>query len=497
MDYMIQDDEAQKLIKDHLELMNQYNDNFKLLTEEIKKGLDTTPPNANDDVLPICISCWFNKSFYVSMFLLKDHSISKSFIDPKWGVPTLKIYIKADNIELIKMTGLSSSFSKKDFNWPLNWDKESEYYGTWMYINQNHPRLQVFREELRFSNEVKYRVHKDHEAIRILMGEVESVYEQTKTLISEYGEACSYYRNKIYATAVKEYSLNKFNNEVLLFSMVRCVFLDAVFQFRTDFLNEQSLDIYIPSERFAIEYQGELHFKSVSAFGGEESLRKRQALDREKEKVCRNHGITLCPWYYDLPINEYNLINTLSSFLHRDFIEMKEEFRHNVYLVYRGWLGEDFLKYASKIRYVKSKNERHGQEQVSKSRVVTQFVYRQYDTEGNYIKQFALIEQAADEINVKPVTINKACKGLQALAGGFQWRKCELGSIPENIDKVEERTIASGPRPVYQIDLDGVIIKKHESIAAASKEVGVDPKNIRAVLKGIQKKAGGYYWDYA
>ena len=497
MNYMIQDDEAQKLINDHLELMKQYNENFKLLTEEIRKGIDTTPPSANDAVLPICICCWFNKSFYISMFLLKDHSISKSFIDPKWGVPTLKIYIKAENIELIKMTGLSSSFSKKDFNWPLNWDKESEYYDTWEYINKNHPRLQVFREELRFSKEVKYRVNKDHEAIRVLIEEVESVYEHTKTQILEYGEACAEYRNKIYSAAVKKYSLNKFNNEVLLFSMVRCVFLDALFQYRTDFLNEQSLDIYIPSEKFAIEYQGELHFKSVSTFGGEESLRKRQALDSEKEKVCRKHGITLCPWYYDIPINEYNLINTLSSFLHRDFIVMKEEFRQNVYLVYRGWLGEEFLKYASKIRYVRPKKEIHKSEQNNKSHIDKQFVYRQYDVDGKFVKQFTSIEQAAEEIHVKPVTINKACKGLQNLAGGFQWRKCEFDSSQEDISQVEERTISSGPRPVYQIDLDGVIIKKHESIQAASKEVGVDPKNIRAVLKGIQKKAGGYYWDYA
>ncbi len=41
--------------------------------------------------------------------------------------------------------------------------------------------------------------------------------------------------------------------------------------------------------------------------------------------------------------------------------------------------------------------------------------------------------------------------------------------------------------PVYQIDLDGGIIRRFESIQSASKEVGIDAKNIRSVLKGIQK----------
>ena len=80
MDCMLHDTESQKLIKDLMRLMNQYNVKFILLIDEIKRELDMTPPCANDTVLFIYISCWFNKSFYVSMFLLKDHSVSNSFI---------------------------------------------------------------------------------------------------------------------------------------------------------------------------------------------------------------------------------------------------------------------------------------------------------------------------------------------------------------------------------------------------------------------------------
>ena len=176
-----------------------------------------------------------------------------------------------------------------------------------------------------------------------------------------------------------------------------------------------------------------------------------------------------------------------------DFFEVRNLSRTSLSKIDdKGLKGEDVLFWCSQLRYVRPVKN-NSKESIS----IKRHVFRKYNIDGVFLSQYDSIEQAAKEINVKPVTINKGCRGLQVVAGGFQWRKCASDSIPENIAKVEDRIIPSGPRSVYQIDFDGVIIKKHESITAASKEVGVDPKNIRAVLKGIQKKAGGYYWDYA
>lgn len=52
-------------------------------------------------------------------------------------------------------------------------------------------------------------------------------------------------------------------------------------------------------------------------------------------------------------------------------------------------------------------------------------------------------------------------------------------------------------RAILQMDDDGKIIKKFDSITAASQEVGVSPKCIRDAAKGIQKRAGGYCWKYS
>lgn len=307
--------EAKKLINDHIKRLNRYNENFKKYIEKLENsGIDTIPPNQNDDVLPICLNCWFNKSFYVAMYLLKHHIISRGYVDTKWGVPTLEIYVRKENMELIKLSGLTSSFNKNDINWPVSWNTNSKYYETWEYINNHHPRLQVFLENNRFSCEVTPFVNRNNKIIKELLEKAEAVFDYTVELMKKYGEVCSKYRNMAYAEAIKEYSLNKFNNEVLLYFMVRCVFSDAIFQYRDDFLNKLSLDIYVPTKKFAIEYQGVVHYSSISAFGGEDGLCIRKKRDEEKKFICEKEGIILCQWNYEKPINDYNVATMLATF---------------------------------------------------------------------------------------------------------------------------------------------------------------------------------------
>lgn len=59
------------------------------------------------------------------------------------------------------------------------------------------------------------------------------------------------------------------------------------------------LDIYLPNERLAFEYQGEYHFHDIFNLG---DLWLRQQRDREKRTTCEEHGITLVevPYWWDL-----------------------------------------------------------------------------------------------------------------------------------------------------------------------------------------------------
>ena len=72
------------------------------------------------------------------------------------------------------------------------------------------------------------------------------------------------------------------------------------------------------------------------------------------------------------------------------------------------------------------------------------------------------------------------------------WRYFDADKIPEKIEKTEITTPEA--KEVIQLDLAGNIIKTFPSKTSASKISGICTKNIRNVINGKQKTAGGYKW---
>ena len=86
--------------------------------------------------------------------------------------------------------------------------------------------------------------------------------------------------------------------QALMFEMLLKHYPDAVWEYRDDSLRfsngyRMELDVFVPSERLAFEYQGRQHYMSVEAWGGEETLERRIERDAEKRSLCSSHGIRL------------------------------------------------------------------------------------------------------------------------------------------------------------------------------------------------------------
>lgn len=61
---------------------------------------------------------------------------------------------------------------------------------------------------------------------------------------------------------------------------------------------------------FAIEYQGEQHYRAVDYFGGKKGLQRQKYNDRKKALYCLDHGIPLVTipyWDYDRLTIDYIL----------------------------------------------------------------------------------------------------------------------------------------------------------------------------------------------
>ena len=103
----------------------------------------------------------------------------------------------------------------------------------------------------------------------------------------------------------------KWKHELSLFHSVRKRYPDTLYQYRPEWLGRQSLDLYIPSIKTAIEYQGIQHYHCIDFFGGEEALSARQDLDQQKRKRCEENHVRLIEWPYTLDPTEKNIQNVL------------------------------------------------------------------------------------------------------------------------------------------------------------------------------------------
>ena len=105
----------------------------------------------------------------------------------------------------------------------------------------------------------------------------------------------------------------KWKHELTLFHAVRGRHSDTLYQYRPEWLGRQSLDLYIPSLRTAIEYQGIQHYLPVAFFGGEEALTQRQNLDRQKRELCEANEVRLVEWPYSIDPTDANIQKMLSG----------------------------------------------------------------------------------------------------------------------------------------------------------------------------------------
>ncbi len=124
--------------------------------------------------------------------------------------------------------------------------------------------------------------------------------------------------NIIYSRLVDQGIINgKWINEQSLFRMIKSMYNDALYQYRPDWLEPQSLDVYIPSVKIGIEYQGVQHYKKVDFFGGEDAYLHRVELDNRKRNLCKDNGVCLLYWPYTELVERGRVKEVLKTYLNQ------------------------------------------------------------------------------------------------------------------------------------------------------------------------------------
>lgn len=96
------------------------------------------------------------------------------------------------------------------------------------------------------------------------------------------GIECPYCANEVFVKEERLYNiiLRNVQDEVVRYKKFKWL----------KYKNPMSIDIYIPTKKIGIEYQGKQHFKTVNFFGDNKEQLKR---DKEKIRLCEKNGIKL------------------------------------------------------------------------------------------------------------------------------------------------------------------------------------------------------------
>lgn len=127
----------------------------------------------------------------------------------------------------------------------------------------------------------------------------------------------------------------------------------------------------------------------------------------------------------------------------------------------------------------------------NRKRKTTQVI--KYDLEGNFIKKYESVKEAANEAGCIYQTIECILNGQNRHYRGFIYRRID-DPKPEPVEQIKTHG-----RITAQYDLTGKYLNKYPSANAAARAIGKKSnagRNIRLACEGKRKSAYGFKWKF-
>ncbi|MRX64380.1 NUMOD1 domain-containing DNA-binding protein [Maribacter luteus] len=115
-------------------------------------------------------------------------------------------------------------------------------------------------------------------------------------------------------------------------------------------------------------------------------------------------------------------------------------------------------------------------------------VYQYKVDDKSCIRTFDSLEEAAKAVGAKRTSISNACLGYNKSCKGFYWSYSKAQDYSLICDRRKKKVI--------QLSLPGSIIARFDSVAEASRAVGLSKSCIARCCRGEREQSGGYRWAY-
>ena len=128
----------------------------------------------------------------------------------------------------------------------------------------------------------------------------------------------------------------------------------------------------------------------------------------------------------------------------------------------------------------------------------SEHIIDQYTLDGQFIKTFNSLTEAAQELSLNVTNLTTTLKGLQKSYGGFLWRNHGEPAPTPYKDNRLGHTTSSNKRMIAQFTKQNEFIERYESAHEAARQIG-KPKcanHITECCQGKRKTCEGYIWKY-
>ena len=274
--------------------------------------------------------------------------------------------------------------------------------------------------------------------------------------------------------------------EQAFYYYIKKVYPDAINSYKEIFNNGMELDIYIPSIKLGIEYDGEVWHKENN-------------FERElkKYKICKKYHIKLLR----LKEKRYeNDILTADKILHIEKMYKKENLYKAIFFIMSDISPETNMWTIKTIdRWYTNLDVNLERDELDIRKYMSELSYNSlYDlypgiaAEWNYNKNDNLTPRMVKpKSDIKVWWICPKCNNeyKSSISHRTEGTGCPKCGIKTNTFKRS--------KPVKMIDVDThEVVKVFNSISEASREMNISAGNICAVLNGKRKHTKGYKWEY-
>lgn len=117
----------------------------------------------------------------------------------------------------------------------------------------------------------------------------------------------------------------------------------------------------------------------------------------------------------------------------------------------------------------------------------------QYSAEGDFIKEWDCIANAGKELQINRSNISMCAYHQRYKAGGYRWEFFCKEKL-EPVIKIKKNLKGICRKRIVQIDDNGNEINEFISLKEAARQLNIDATSISKALHGHIKRAGGFYW---